>query len=115
MAAACLVEIYPSLASVGEQLRQEALELLNSQESRGNFDDKALLALLMLGGTSGWHNPHDKGVSLFNSFRRHVERMQTSGQLLENSNSLRFFQESLMYWEMLLAYVVDDDKLEIRT
>ena len=112
MAAACLVEIYPALALVGERLRQEALELLNAQEIKGNFDDKDLLALLMLGGTSGWHDPQDKGVSLFNSFRRHVQRMQMSGQLLESSNSLRFFQESLMYWEMLLAYVVDDDKLE---
>lgn len=112
MAAACLVEIYPALGSIGAELRQEALELLTTQENKGSFDDKALLALLMLGGTSSWNNARDTGVSLFNSFRRHVERMRISGQLLENSNSLRFFQESLMYWEMLLAYVVDDEKLE---
>ncbi|KAJ9131246.1 hypothetical protein NKR23_g11813 [Pleurostoma richardsiae] len=112
MAAACLVEIYPYLASLGSQLRKEALYLLTSQEREGNFDDRALLALLMLGGTSSWHDTQDMGVTLFNSFRKHVECMRSSGKLMEGSNSLRFFQESLLYWEMLLAYVVDDEKLD---
>ena len=111
MAAAYLAETYPSLAPLGKKLRQEALDALACQESEGKFDDKALLALLMVGGTSSWHDTGDMGVPLLNLFRKHVQRMRGLGQLMKNGNSLRFFQESLLYWEMLLAYVVDDDQL----
>jgi hypothetical protein len=109
MAAACLVEVYPQLSDVGQQMRRETLDLL-PKIGTGGFDEKALLALLMVGGTAGWHNPQDLGVSLFNSCTRQLAHM-ASGHLAAQSNNVRFFQDSLHYWEMLLAYVVDDTKL----
>ena len=120
MAAATLVHDFPQFGPVGVKMRSEALEIITHEAV---MDDKALLALLMLGQTASWHNPHDLGVSFFNLLRERLSNAITSssssssssndfptGNTLGRSNNFRFFEEALIYWEMLLSFVVDDSE-----
>lgn len=111
MAAATLVDDFPQFGPVGLKLRQEAISMLEKQTV---MDDKSLLALLMLGQTASWHNPNDLGISFFNLLRKHINSIASdshSGALLSNRNNYQFFEEALVYWEMLLSYVADHNTL----
>jgi hypothetical protein len=111
MAAATLVDDFPQFGPVGLKMRNEAIAMLEKQTI---MDDKSLLALLMLGQTASWHNPNDLGISFFNLLRNHLNSI-TSGSnhsaLLSNRNNYQFFEEALVYWEMLLSYVTDHSTL----
>ncbi|EED15231.1 conserved hypothetical protein [Talaromyces stipitatus ATCC 10500] len=111
MAAATLVDDFPQFGPIGLKMRREAISLLESQETH---DDKSLLAMLMLGQTASWHNPKDLGISYFNTLRNHLNSLTSginSGSLLTNRNNYQFFEEALIYWEMLLSYVADNSTL----
>ncbi|EEA22827.1 hypothetical protein TMatcc_001684 [Talaromyces marneffei ATCC 18224] len=111
MAAATLVDDFPQFGPVGLKMRKEAILLLESQETH---DDKSLLAMLMLGQTASWHNPNDLGISYFNTLRNHLNSLTSginSGSLLTNRNNYQFFEEALIYWEMLLSFVADTSTL----
>jgi hypothetical protein len=108
MAATGLESLYPFLGPIGKQHRQETVDILMANE---DCDETSLLALLMIGASSSWHDPTDSGVSLFNSFQNRMQRAIAREYFLENSNNYRFFDESLVYWQMLLSFVVDDFKM----
>ncbi|KAL4878450.1 fungal-specific transcription factor domain-containing protein [Aspergillus karnatakaensis] len=107
MAAATLVNDFPQFGPMGRKMRNEAIEIISNET---NMDDKSLLALLMLGQTASWHDPKDLGISFFNLLRRHID----SASLAKHTNSThrgnnyQFFEEALVYWEMLLSFVADD-------
>lgn len=112
MAAATLVDDFPQFGPVGLKMRKEAISFLESQETH---DDKSLLAMLMLGQTASWHNPNDLGITYFNTLRNHLNSLTggiNSGSLLTNRNNYQFFEEALIYWEMLLSYVADTSTLQ---
>lgn len=105
MSAACLLDSFPNLAVTGRELRKEALTILKNQKSH---DHASLLALLMLGGSSSWHNTSRTGAEYFNLARERLNKMVDSGQLPKDSNNYHFFEEALIYWELLLTYVDDN-------
>ncbi|KAL1902655.1 hypothetical protein Sste5346_001097 [Sporothrix stenoceras] len=109
MAAASLVRDFPEVAPIGRQLRQEAAELLAKTTE---WDINSMLAILMLGGTSSWHNPRDLGLPFFNQIAACLGTMPAS-RFGEGGGhrSYRFFRESMLYWEMLLAFVADNDTI----
>lgn len=108
MAAATLVDDFPQFGPIGTKLRREAIDILRKEAV---MDDKSLLALLMLGQTASWHNPNDLGISFFNMLRRHLNSMAANGQRSGSGDNYQFFDEALVYWEMLLSYVADGDTL----
>ncbi|KAK7409505.1 hypothetical protein QQX98_008289 [Neonectria punicea] len=108
MAATGLEDLYPSLGPIGKEYRRETVSLLMAND---DCDETSLLALLMIGLSASWHDPTDSGVSLFNSFQNRMQRATARAYFLENSNNYRFFHESLVYWQMLLSYVVDDFRM----
>ncbi|KAI5455995.1 hypothetical protein BGZ63DRAFT_367918 [Mariannaea sp. PMI_226] len=108
MAATGLESVYPFLGPIGKQHRQDTVDILMSNE---DCDETSLLALLMIGASSSWHDPTESGVALFNSFQNRMQRAVAREYFLENSNNYRFFHESLVYWQMLLSFVVDDFKM----
>ncbi|KAF2490803.1 hypothetical protein BU16DRAFT_585173 [Lophium mytilinum] len=110
MAAASLLDNFPHLAPVGRQLRAEAMAELDKTQDQ--FDHRSLLALLMLGGTSSWHDPNDLGLPFFNLARKRLDSMAASGKMPKDGNNYRFFEEALIYWEMLLSYVADNNSLD---
>ncbi|KAF2653717.1 hypothetical protein K491DRAFT_502855 [Lophiostoma macrostomum CBS 122681] len=105
MSAACLLENFPHLAGTGKELRNEAITILKSQQEH---DHTSLLALLMLGGSSSWHTSEQTGSQYFNLARKRLASMVNANQLQKDSNNYHFFEEALIYWELLLAYVDDN-------
>lgn len=110
MTAACLVDSFPQFGPIGRELRKEAIDVLEKETQRV---ETLLLALLMLGGgTASWHDPRDLGLSFFNRVRNHLVSMPISRLSEGHNNNFHFFHESLIYWEMLLAYVADNKQLD---
>ncbi|OQD82726.1 hypothetical protein PENANT_c020G00035 [Penicillium antarcticum] len=114
MAAATLVNDFPQFGPIGRKMRNEAVEII-SRESV--MDDKSLLALLMLGQTASWHDPADLGISFFNMLRKQLNSVSSTSHNQDfsfnknDSNNYRFFEEALIYWEMLLSFVTDNDTI----
>ena len=114
MAAATLVNDFPQFGPLGRQMRKEAVDIITREAV---MDDKALLALLMLGQTASWHDPNDLGISFFNMLRKQINSIASSSNSPEfafaksYSNNHRFFEEALIYWEMLLSFVADNDSM----
>ncbi|KAL4940660.1 hypothetical protein BDV06DRAFT_196263 [Aspergillus oleicola] len=107
MAAATLVNDFPQFGPMGKKMRNEAIEIISNETT---MDDKSLLALLMLGQTASWHDPKDLGISFFNHLRRHLDSaaLAKSTNPTSRGNNYQFFEEALVYWEMLLSFVADD-------
>ncbi|KAE8134260.1 Zn(II)2Cys6 transcription factor [Aspergillus pseudotamarii] len=105
MAAATLVNDFPQFGPLGRKLRNEAVDIIAKETV---LDDKSLLALLMLGQTASWHDSKDLGISFFNLLRNHLETKPLEIANPERGNNHQFFQEALVYWEMLLSFVADD-------
>ena len=109
MAAASLIRDFPEVAPIGRQLRQEAVDLLAKTTE---WDINSMLAILMLGGTSSWHNPRDLGLPFFNQIASCLATAPPSAFGEGGGHrSYRFFRESMLYWEMLLAFVADNDTI----
>lgn len=114
MAAATLVHDFPQFGPMGLKMRNEAVEILTKETTA--LDDRSFLALLMLGQTASWHDPKDLGISFFNLLRKHLNTMASgrSGPAGRNcSNNRQFFEEALIYWEMLLSFVADNDSVAL--
>ncbi|CAG8399417.1 unnamed protein product [Penicillium salamii] len=112
MAAATLVNEFPHFGPLGRKMRDEAVDIITRETV---IDDKSLLALLMLGQTASWHDPTDLGISFFNLLRKQLNTIASPnnsgfGLPQSDSNNYRFFEEALIYWEMLLSFVADNDK-----
>ncbi|KAL4979733.1 fungal-specific transcription factor domain-containing protein [Aspergillus desertorum] len=107
MAAATLVNDFPQFGPMGKKMRNEAIEIISKETS---LDDKSLLALLMLGQTASWHDPKDLGIPYFNHLRRHLDNaaLSRAANPTNRGNNYQFFEEALVYWEMLLSFVADD-------
>lgn len=114
MAAATLVNDFPQFGPMGRKMRDEAVDIITREAV---MDDKALLALLMLGQTASWHDPKDLGISFFNLLRKQINSVTSSsdtakfGFIKSCGNNYRFFEEALVYWEMLLSFVADNDNM----
>jgi hypothetical protein len=105
MAAATLVNDFPEFGPLGQRMRNEAVEIISKETT---MDDKSLLALLMLGQTASWHDSKDLGVSFFNLLRKHLDVKAAETASHNRGNNHQFFEEALVYWEMLLSFVADD-------
>jgi hypothetical protein len=114
MAAATLVNEFPQFGPMGRRMRDEAVNIITCEAV---IDDKSLLALLMLGQTASWHDPKDLGISFFNLLRKQLNTIASSAHSpgisfsKNDSNNYRFFEEALIYWEMLLSFVADNDTM----
>ncbi|KIW68841.1 hypothetical protein PV04_04761 [Phialophora macrospora] len=112
MAAACLSDVVPSLHAVGAKLRHAAMTCIDTDIRDSKVGAGSLLALIMLGLSASWHDPNDLGREQFRHARTIMGALNT-GQAptfleLNNKRNLRFFEEAMIYWEMLLSYVSDD-------
>lgn len=108
LAASFIAKRYPHMSSTGLALRQKVATHVSALRDV-DFDERALLCLLMMGSTSSWCNPDDLGLPWIQLFRQHMGRLITSGQLT-GGNSF-FFRGSLVSWEMLLSFIVDPGAL----
>lgn len=110
MAAACLSEISPKFSSVGLQLQKQASICLSEEIQEGQIQNSSLLALVMLGMSRSWHNPSEAGQSEFEILSTTLLSSNKSCQ--DNTSppherKIFFFHNSLVYWQLLLAFVSD--------
>ncbi|CAI7652547.1 unnamed protein product [Penicillium pancosmium] len=118
MAAASLANDFPGMKSIGIQTQQQAIACLRNNPRvgslhRDNQDDEYFLALLMIGMTTAWHDAADLGLEYLKEAKDHLTTQQ---QLCQDANSTfakqyPLFQQCLLYWNMLSAFVAEDSLL----
>jgi hypothetical protein len=115
MAAAYLSHHFPRMAPVGGQMQREAFKSLYqvSQTGRdpGENLDKTLLTVLLVGQTTAWHNPKDLGLAHLKTAKLLNQRRLDQQGTISDSRARRqneFFEQCILYWDMLAGYVEDD-------
>lgn len=107
MAAAYLANHFPRMTSVGIQMQRETYKCLYQGENL----DKTLLTVLLVGQTTAWHDPRDLGlVHLRTAKRLNRRRLEGQGVGVEarERRQNEFFEQCIMYWDMLAGFVDDD-------
>jgi len=109
MAAACLSEVSSKFSSIGLRLQNQAALCLSAEIRGHQIETSSLLALVMLGMSRCWHNPGDIGQSEFDTLARIVLSYKAceSSIGLADEQKRFFFHNSLVYWQVLLAFVSD--------
>ncbi|KAJ5911500.1 uncharacterized protein N7473_000803 [Penicillium subrubescens] len=118
MAAASLANDLPGMRAIGRQTQQQAIACLRNNPRigtlhRDNQDDEFFLALLMIGLTTAWHDAADLGLEYLKEAKDHLNKQQ---QMCQSPDSLfakqyPLFQQCLLYWNMLAAFVAEDSLL----
>lgn len=118
MAAASLANDFPGMRAIGIQTQQQAIACLRNNPRvgmlhRDNQDDEFFLALLMIGCTTSWHNAADLGLEYLKEAKDYLEQQQIMCQNPESTLAKQYplFQQCLMYWNMLAAFVAEDSLL----
>ncbi|KAF2090227.1 hypothetical protein K490DRAFT_6809, partial [Saccharata proteae CBS 121410] len=121
MAAAQLANWYPHLAPTGIEMQQKAYEALDQElrlvKAGCMSSERVLLAILLLGLTAAWHNSGDLGIRHLNAARaliypRLVAPVPPDNKIIRRQN--QFFEESLIYWEMLMGFVNEESQFDPR-
>lgn len=115
MAAAYLANHFPRMSPVGIQMQRETYRSLY-QVPQGGRDptenlDKTLLTVLLVGQTTAWHDPKDLGlVHLKTAKRLNRRRMEQQVGAIDNRARRQndFFEQCILYWDMLAGFVEDD-------
>lgn len=115
MAAAYLANHFPRMSPVGVQMQRETYRCLYQvQQGRGELVenlDKTLLTVLLVGQTTAWHNPKDLGLMHLKTAKRlNRRRLEQQGSQLESRarRQNEFFEQCILYWDMLAGFVDDD-------
>ncbi|PSN69992.1 hypothetical protein BS50DRAFT_301913 [Corynespora cassiicola Philippines] len=113
MAAAHLANSFPNMASVGVEMQRKACDALNQElplvRSGQTNGTRAFLSTMLLGITTSWHESNALGEEFLATARSLI-----LPKLLNNSEEegiqreTQFFEESLIYWEMLMGFVTQD-------
>lgn len=113
MAAAHLANYMPQMRVTGLAMQRKAYECLQQElqlaSINQSMDDKLLLAVLLLGLSSSWHDSSDLGYAHLTAARALIQnRLMREHDPLQEAESTRndqFFAEALIYWEMIMAFV----------
>jgi hypothetical protein len=115
MAAAYLANHFPRMTPVGVQMQRETYKCLYQvqQGTQGQAEnlDKTLLAMLLVGQTTAWHDPKDLGlVHLKTAKRLNRRRLEQQGVGVgtREQRQNEFFEQCILYWDMLAGFVDDD-------
>jgi hypothetical protein len=115
MAAAYLANHFPRMTPVGVQMQRETYRCLYQmqQGAKGQAEnlDKTLLTVLLVGQTTAWHDPKDLGlVHLKTAKRLNRRRLEQQGEGIgtRERRQNEFFQQCILYWDMLAGFVEDD-------
>ncbi|CZR66715.1 uncharacterized protein PAC_16616 [Phialocephala subalpina] len=117
MAAAYLANHFPRMLPVGVQMQRETYRCLyqlphGGSKAAGENLDKTLLTVLLVGQTTAWHDPKDLGLVHLKTAkrlnRRRLEQQQTA--VIDNRacRQNEFFEQCILYWDMLAGFVEDD-------
>lgn len=118
MAAASLANDFPSMRAVGIQTQQQAITCLRNNPRigslhRDNQDDEFFIALLMIGLTTSWHDAADLGLEYLKEAKDYLVHQQRMEKSPDSTFTKQFplYQQCLLYWNMLAAFVAEDSLL----
>ena len=112
MAAAQLANTFPQMSVTGLEMQRKAYECLNEELQLVNTgqarSERVLLTILLLGLSTSWHDSSDLGLSHLTAARslilpKLIEANPADDKEIQRQN--QFFEESLIYWEMLIGFV----------
>ncbi|TVY92163.1 Beauvericin cluster-specific repressor [Lachnellula willkommii] len=115
MAAAYLANHFPRMTPVGVQMQRETYKCLYQAQkgAQGQTEnlDKTLLTVLLVGQTTAWHDPKDLGLVHLKTAKRLNKRrveQQGVGVGTREQRQNEFFEQCILYWDMLAGFVEDD-------
>jgi hypothetical protein len=113
MSAAHLANTFPNMASVGLDLQRKACDALQEElplvHSGQVSCTKTFLSIMLLGLTTSWHDASALGEEFLTTARSLIlPRLLSSSDGEEKQRETQFFEESLIYWEMLMGFVTKD-------
>jgi hypothetical protein len=113
MAAAHLANTFPHMTEVGKRMQRKACESLQAElpvvQSGQANGTMAFLSIVLLGMTTSWHESSALGEEFLT-----MARSMILPKLIRNTNreevrrETQFFEEALIYWEMLMGFVAQD-------
>jgi len=116
MAAAHLANYMPNMQVTGLSMQRKAYECLQHELQLASInktmDDKLLLAVLLLGITACWHDSSDLGAAHLSAARALIypRLLRPEGlQGMDTNRNDQFFGEALIYWEMCMAFVSQEN------
>ncbi|KAF2476333.1 uncharacterized protein BDR25DRAFT_252259, partial [Lindgomyces ingoldianus] len=113
MSAAHLANTFPNMTGVGIEMQhkarqclQEELPLVQSGQVRVG---KTFLSIILLGLTTCWHESSNIGEEFLTTARSLIlPKLISSSEDEGIQRDNQFFEESLIYWEMLMGFVSQD-------
>jgi hypothetical protein len=116
MSATCLSSQMPQMRRVAVSYLKKAIkaiqrDLKTAAQNIGSFPSDLLLALCCVGTAACWIDTTELGGSFLREAKTLLRRInQESDNLSEQDrHTLNFFNKSLVYWNMIVAVVSDED------
>lgn len=113
MSAAHLSNTFPHMAAIGNELHGKAVAALQEElplAQAGQIScTRTFLSIMMLGLTTSWHDSNALGTEFLATARGLILRkLMDRSQEAEVQREAQFFEESLIYWEMVMGFVTED-------
>jgi hypothetical protein len=113
MSAAHLANTFPYMAAIGTDLQRKACEALQEElplAQAGQIScTRTFLSIMMLGLTTSWHDSNALGTEFLSTARGLIlPKLMDRNQEVEVQREAQFFEESLIYWEMVMGFVTED-------
>jgi hypothetical protein len=113
MSAAHLANTFPYMAAIGNDLQRKACEALQEElplVQAGHIScTRTFLSIMMLGLTTSWHDSNALGTEFLATARSLIlQKLLNRSQEAEVQREAQFFEESLIYWEMVMGFVTED-------
>jgi hypothetical protein len=113
MAAAHLANSFPNMAAVGMEMQRKSCDSLQEelalvQTGQANCT-RTFLSIILLGMTTSWHESSALGEDFLTTARSLIlPKLLCSSEDEQVQRETQFFEESLIYWEMLIGFVSQD-------
>lgn len=113
MSAAHLANTFPYMAAIGNDLQRKAVAALQDElplAQAGHIScTRTFLSIMMLGLTTSWHDSKALGTEFLSTARGLIlPKLMDRSRNAEVQREAQFFEESLIYWEMVMGFVTED-------
>lgn len=113
MAAAHLANTFPNMTAVGIEMQRKACDSLQAElplvQSGQASSTMTFLSIILLGLTTCWHESSELGEDFLTTARSLIlPKLLCNSEREEVQRETQFFEESLIYWEMLMGFVTQD-------
>ncbi|KZM19925.1 uncharacterized protein EKO05_0004411 [Ascochyta rabiei] len=113
MSAAHLANTFPYMAAIGNDLQRKAVAAFQEElplAQAGHIScTRTFLSIMLLGLTTSWHDTNALGTEFLATARGLIlPKLMDRSQEAEVQREAQFFEESLIYWEMVMGFVTEN-------